>query len=37
MPGEIPEQSDSGPPTAESESPHTSEDKVDQQLLTHLA
>src|SRR6266702_2320040 len=37
MPGEIPEQSDSGPPSAESENPHTSEDKVDQQLLTHLA
>src|SRR6266571_7399069 len=37
MPGEIPEQSDSGPPSAESENPHTSEDKVDQQLLTRLA
>jgi len=37
MPGEIPEQSDSGPRSAESENLHTSEDEVDQQLLTHLA
>ncbi len=37
IPGEIPEQSDPNPPSAESESPHTPEDKVDQQLLTHLA
>ncbi len=37
MPGEIPEQNDPDPPSAESESPHTSEDKVDQQLLTCLA
>ncbi len=37
MPGEIPEQNDSDPPSAESENPYTSEDEVDQQLLTHLA
>ena len=37
MPGEIPEQNDPDPPSAESKNLHTSEDKVDQQLLTHLA
>ena len=35
--GEIPDQSNPDPPSAESKSPHTSEDKVDQQLLTCLA
>ncbi len=37
MPEEIPEQSNPDPSSAESESPHTSENKVDQQLLTCLA
>src|SRR6266581_2919208 len=37
MPGEIPEQNDPDPPSAESENLHTSEDEVDQQLLTRLA
>src|SRR6266702_24613 len=37
MSGEIPKQNDPDPPSAESENLHTSEDKVDQQLLTCLA
>jgi len=37
MPGEIPKQNNPDPPSAESENLHTSEDEVDQQLLTHLA
>ncbi len=37
MPGEIPKQNDPDPPSAESKNPHTSEDEVDQQLLTCLA
>jgi len=37
VPGDTPEQTVSDLPTTESESPHTSEDEVDQQLLTRLA
>src|SRR6266702_2408415 len=37
MPGEIPEQNDPDPPSAESKSLQTSEDEVDRQLLTRLA